>query len=72
MHLAELLKELRLMKGQAGYRYCLAWLTVLIHIGARPTATVFLAWLAFGRGLDPRLASAMLSVIPYIGRSMGT
>ena len=54
MHLAELLKELRLMKGQAGYRYCLAWLTVLIHIGARPAATVFLAWLALSSGLDLR------------------
>ncbi len=67
MHLAELLKELRLMKGQAGYRYCLAWLTVLIHIGARPAATVFLAWLAVGSGLDLRLAKALLSALPYIG-----
>lgn len=71
MHLAQLLKELRLLKGQAGYRYCLAWLTVLIHVGAKPAGALFVAWLAINSGLDVRLAKAILSALPHIARSLG-
>ena len=47
MGAADLLKELRLLKGQQGYRYCMAWLVVLTHLLARPSlilATLLLAY----------------------------
>lgn len=47
MGVADLLKELRLLKGQQGYRYCMAWLVVLTHLLARPSlilATLLLAY----------------------------
>lgn len=72
MHLVELLKELRLLRGQQGYRYCMAWLTVLIHVGAKPTGTLLIAWLAIHSELDVRLAKAILFAVPYIARSIGT
>lgn len=33
--LAALLRELRLLNGQPGYRYCMSWLLVLTHIAFR-------------------------------------
>ena len=45
MGLGDLLRELRLMKGQDGYRYCLAWLVVAIHICARPSLIAFGLWI---------------------------
>ena len=71
MHLVQLLKELRLLKGQAGYRYCLAWLAVLIHVGAKPAGALFVAWLAISSGLDVRLAKVVLFAVPHIARSIG-
>ena len=62
MHLVDLLRELRLLKGQEGYRYCLAWLAVLFYIGAR-LVTVFLFWLAVSNGLDLRVTRAFLSIL---------
>ena len=64
MHLVDLLRELRLLKGQEGYRYCLAWLVVLFHIGAKPLVTIFLFWLAVSNGLDLRVTRAFLSILP--------
>lgn len=72
MHLVELLRELRLLKGQQDYRYLLAWLVVLVQLVTRPVATIFLAWLALGSGLDLRLARALLALIPHVGRSIGS
>jgi len=36
--LAALLRELRLLNGQPGYRYCMSWFLVLTHIGLRGVA----------------------------------
>jgi hypothetical protein len=33
--LAALLRELRLLSGQPGYRYCMSWVLVLTHIAMR-------------------------------------
>ncbi len=33
--LAGQLRELRLLRGQPGYRYCMAWGLVLLHLSAR-------------------------------------
>lgn len=60
MGVADLLKELRLLKGQQGYRYCMAWLVVLTHLLARPSlilATLLLAYhfnneTTFGKALS--------------------
>ena len=63
MHLVDLLRELRLLKGQEGYRYCLAWLAVLFHIGAKPLVTIFLFWLAVSNGIDLRVIRALQSIL---------
>lgn len=52
MGLGDLLRELRLMKGQDGYRYCLAWLVVAIHICARPSLIAFGLWILGSRAGD--------------------
>lgn len=36
--LAALLRELRLLNGQPGYRFCMVWLLVLTHIAMRGVA----------------------------------
>lgn len=37
--LAALLRELRLLRGQPGYRYCMSWLLVLTHLAFRGLVT---------------------------------
>jgi hypothetical protein len=36
--LAALLRELRLLNGQPGYRFCMVWFLVLTHIAMRGVA----------------------------------
>jgi len=36
--LAALLRELRLLNGQPGYRFCMSWFLVLAHVALRGIA----------------------------------
>lgn len=40
MNPASLLRELRLLKSQPGYRFCMIWGLVLIHLSLRAVALV--------------------------------
>lgn len=62
MGVSDLLRELRLLKGQQGYRYCMAWLVVLTHILVRP-ALLFLILLVIHRSNDETTIGKVISVL---------
>jgi hypothetical protein len=66
MGLGDLLKELRLMKGQHGYRYCLAWLVVAVHTCARPSLIAFGIWVLGSRTVDGTESQAMNSLLKLV------
>ena len=64
MHLVNLLRVLHDFKGQEGYRYCLAWLAVVLYLGINALVTVLFLWLAVSYGLGSGVTRALLSVLP--------
>ena len=65
MDLVSLLRELRLLKGQAGYRFCMAWLVVAGHVCTRPPVISMLAvlYLTHFEVLDSAVAKGLLSLL---------
>ena len=71
MNLADLLKELRLMKGQQGYRFCLAWVAVLAQLLIRPGLLLFAllaaeTWTDDGSGAG--ISALMRLTVRVLGR----
>ncbi len=64
MGVADLMKELRLLKGQQGYRYCLAWLMALTHILARPTLLLLLV--IQGTDTDTAIGKSLSAWVPLL------
>lgn len=71
MSLADLLKELRLLKGQRGYRYCMAWLVVLTHLLVRPTLVFLALWVIQRSGDDTTVGKAISALMPIVIRAVG-
>ncbi len=71
MDFVDQLKELRLLKGQEGYRYCLAWVAVLTRPLAKPLATVAVTWLCIKNGIGTRLFDVLDAALQFF-RSTST
>lgn len=72
MNLVSHLRELRQLKGQAGYRYCLAWLVVLIDVVLRPRVVFLLTfWLVAQFDRAGSFATALTSFSPTVLRTLG-
>ena len=74
MGLAELMKELRLLKGQGVCRYLLSWLLVFLHVCTKSKmfALLFVAWVWVREGsaqgstaskLPPELIYALVQLL---------
>jgi hypothetical protein len=68
MGLVDLMKELRLMKDQQGYRYCMAWFVVLTHLLARPTLVLLILWLIQRFDHDTMVGKAIAALVPVAAR----
>jgi hypothetical protein len=65
------MRELRLMKGQEGYRFCMQWLLVFVKRCRWPTCLAMVIWLATSQGSSTKVSDALLSLTPLIVRAMG-
>lgn len=71
MDLVELLRELRLLKGQPAYRFVLAWAAVVLHeVRDRKVIAAFVAWLAVDRGFDAHMFRVAQALIAAVGRHL--
>jgi hypothetical protein len=70
MGVADLMRELRLLKGQQGYRFCMAWVIALTHILARPTLILLFLLAAPGVNEDTAIGKAMSAWVPMLIRAL--
>ena len=70
MGLADLMKELRLLKGQQGYRFCMAWLLVLTHLLARPTLVLLVLLVIQRIDGDTPIGKAISGLVPIFVRAL--
>lgn len=71
MDLAKLLRELRLLNGQQGYRYCMAWAVVVTHLLARPTLIFLVLWTVQKFDHGTAVGKFLSSVAPMFARVLG-
>ena len=71
MGVADLMKELRLLKGQQGYRYCMAWLVVLTHLLTRPVLALLVLFVVQKVNDETPVARAISSLVSIFARAVG-
>lgn len=71
MGVADLMKELRLLKGQQGYRYCMAWLVVLTHLLTRPMLALPFLFVVQKVNDDTPIAKAISGLVSIFVRAVG-
>lgn len=73
MDLIGLLRELRLLKGQSAYRFCLAWLVVFSHVVVRPSIICLCVVVYISRLDDEPVAAAFVALLfQLIGRLLNS
>ena len=71
MGVADLMKELRLLKGQEGYRYCMAWLVVLTHLLTRPMLALLFLFVVQRVHDDTPVAKSISGLVSIVVRAVG-
>ena len=71
MGVADLMKELWLLKGQHGYRYCMAWLVVLTHLLTRPMLALLFLFVVQRVNDETPVAKAISGLVSIFVRAVG-
>lgn len=67
MSLHQELRELRLMRGQSGYRHLLGWILVVIGLCRAPIIWVAVAWFTTQSGAKP---AALKAIAPLVAEAI--